>query len=234
MLIKLLRARKLTKCPTVVVVTLDGHVLSLVLADIAIFRIDRQRNLKHRLGRQVGGRYGSDYMLSAKLSILARFCSCCCNFGQSFLSLGSLPVILLWAILSHFPMNFNHFYVATPCATVSTIVTQSNMLLKPLVGARVLQTTTTPWTSTFRNCCSHQWFWPCSEIVITNMDLPIFEYVVISNARARFLPTTRTPWTSQVHNCCSHHWFWLCFEMFINISLGFSLVLDATLAPWNL
>ena len=73
-------------------------------------------------------------------------------------------------------MYFNHFYDASPFVSVSSIVTQSNMLLTPLVGARFLQTRSMPRKSTFRICCSHQWFWLCFELFINIMDLPTSWY----------------------------------------------------------
>ncbi len=101
---------------------------------------------------------------------------CCCNFGQSFLLLGLFELFCSEWFYLIFPMHFKYFYVATPFATVSSIVTKSNMLLTPLVGARVLQTRSMPRQSTFRNCCSHHWFWLCFELFINIMDLPTSLY----------------------------------------------------------
>ena len=47
---------------------------------------------------------------------------------------------------------------------VPSIVTQSKMMLKPMVRARFLQTSSMPRKSTFRNCCSHQWFLLCFDL----------------------------------------------------------------------
>ena len=48
---------------------------------------------------------------------------------------------------------------------VPSIVTQSKMMLKPMVRARFLQTSSMPRKSTFRNCCSHHWLLLCFDLL---------------------------------------------------------------------
>ena len=57
---------------------------------------------------------------------------------------------------------------------VPSIVTQSKMMLKPMVRARVLQTSSMPRKSTFRNCCSHHCFLLCFDLFHYNYGFAYF------------------------------------------------------------